>query len=593
MTRDILKVAGLLMLWSGAANAQDFRQTFPQISTMSPTGVDMQTGHYVERGVEFTIGPLTVDHDLEPKIYGANDGSRARRHFATSLSGSSWRWSGPGVNDQFVMLGGLQIKFNVGAYGGFFPFDSSNVGWKMVTSGTNYILTNKSGETYTFGTHPSGPTRLLMTKTTGDGHTITNSYDPSGRMKLVTSNRGYAVVFDYGPANVTVCGYNLTTDAVSINSTCAGSAIKATYALNSLGKVTSITDPSGAVVYYQYDASNRLSCVTLPNSGTCRVTLAYGTGNPDEARPRTDQVVRQTTAQSEVWNFDYDNVENFPQDYTPYYGEIRRSYSAIAGPDNYTAFFEYGNGYLKTATVGGGTQTYNYSSNFAWSITFMSGTVGPFYYSVYPSVATYEEGNQVVFTRDLADNITVRREIAKPGSGLPNRGMFWGYPEAYRWSHPSICNGPDVLCDKPTAFIDNNDNRTDYTHDPTHGGLLTETGPAVNGVRPQVRNEYVQRYAWILAPWGGYQPASPPVWLLWRTRSCRTTAASGAGCSGGYPDETITTYDYGPDSGPNNLQVRGMVVEADGQALRTCYGYDRNGRRISETQPNAGLGACP
>ena len=41
------------------------------------------------------------------------------------------------------------------------------------------------------------------------------------------------------------------------------------------------------------------------------------------------------------------------------------------------------------------------------------------------------------------------------------------------------------------------------------------------------------------------------------------------------------------------LLVRGVAVTADGQTRRTCYGYDALGRRISETKPNAGLGACP
>jgi YD repeat-containing protein len=54
----------------------------------------------------------------------------------------------------------------------------------------------------------------------------------------------------------------------------------------------------------------------------------------------------------------------------------------------------------------------------------------------------------------------------------------------------------------------------------------------------------------------------------------------------------LTTYDYGPDSGPNNLQLRGTVVTADGQSLRTCQSYDANGRKISETGAGANLSSC-
>ena len=56
----------------------------------------------------------------------------------------------------------------------------------------------------------------------------------------------------------------------------------------------------------------------------------------------------------------------------------------------------------------------------------------------------------------------------------------------------------------------------------------------------------------------------------------------------------MTSYDYGPDTGAvgNNLLLRGMTVTADGQARRTCYGYDPQGNRIWETKPRAGLAAC-
>jgi YD repeat-containing protein len=58
-------------------------------------------------------------------------------------------------------------------------------------------------------------------------------------------------------------------------------------------------------------------------------------------------------------------------------------------------------------------------------------------------------------------------------------------------------------------------------------------------------------------------------------------------------DEVLTTYDYGPDSGPNNLLLRGKAVTADGKTARTCYAYDALGNKISETSANAQLANCP
>jgi RHS repeat-associated protein len=128
--------------------------------------------------------------------------------------------------------------------------------------------------------------------------------------------------------------------------------------------------------------------------------------------------------------------------------------------------------------------------------------------------------------------------------------------------------------------------------------VLTETGPAVNpgsgsgagSVAPQKRYAYVQRQARLLDG----SPAGPPVWLLERMSTCRVGAPSGFGCALG-SDEILTLYDYGPDAGPTNLLLLGQAAIADGEVLRTCFAYDGQGRRISETGPGgtAGLSSCP
>jgi hypothetical protein len=73
--------------------------------------------------------------------------------------------------------------------------------------------------------------------------------------------------------------------------------------------------------------------------------------------------------------------------------------------------------------------------------------------------------------------------------------------------------------------------------------------------------------------------------------SYAATGSPAASCTGN--DEVKSSYEYGPDGGPNNLYLRGKVVTADGAILRTCYGNDRNGRRISETSPRGTGASCP
>ena len=192
------------------------------------------------------------------------------------------------------------------------------------------------------------------------------------------------------------------------------------------------------------------------------------------------------------------------------------------------------------------------------------------------------EGNKRKYDYGPRDLVTQITYFSKPNSGLSS----FSETRAYGCS-ADPCSG------KPTAVTDARGNTTDYTYNTTHGGVLTETLPAdANGIRPQTRYFYGQRYAWIKSG-SSYVQASSPVWVLTSEEHCRTSAASGNGCVGGAADEVVTTYDYGPNSGPNNLWLRGKVVTANGESHRTCYSYDGYGNRISETKPNANLSSCP
>ncbi len=201
-----------------------------------------------------------------------------------------------------------------------------------------------------------------------------------------------------------------------------------------------------------------------------------------------------------------------------------------------------------------------------------------------PTQITWPEGNQDRYSYDDRANILQLTKVAKPGTGLTDivRSV----------SYAATCTNR-ITCNLPNSVTDARGNTLTFTYDSVHGGVLTKTGPAVNGVTPQTRFEYAQRYAWLKNSSGSYNQAASPVWVLVRERFCRTTNPSGSSCVGGASDEVVTDYDYGPNSGPNNLLVRGIAVTADGQTRRTCYGYDQLGRRITETKPNANLSACP
>lgn len=195
--------------------------------------------------------------------------------------------------------------------------------------------------------------------------------------------------------------------------------------------------------------------------------------------------------------------------------------------------------------------------------------------------STDPEGMKYAPLHDVCGNLVQMRRIAKPNSGLADNVTI----QTYECFQPKYAN-------KPVMLREPNGQETNWTYSSVHGGMLTASlPPDANGIRPVTRYSYVQRSAWIKS--GASFQAQAPIWLLASEKTCRTTATVGDSCAGGPSDEVVTTYDYGPNQGPNNLLLRGTAVIADGQTLRTCFAYDVLGNKISETSPRANLGSCP
>ena len=150
-----------------------------------------------------------------------------------------------------------------------------------------------------------------------------------------------------------------------------------------------------------------------------------------------------------------------------------------------------------------------------------------------------------------------------------------------------------LTCNKPTFKRDALGNQTDYTYDPVHGGILTETGPAVDGVRPQTRYTYATYQARYKDASGSIVASGQDIYLLTSEAYCidANPDPSGTGCVGG-GDEVVTSYDYGPTTGANNLWLRGTTVTADGQSLTTCNQYDDFGNMIAKTAPMSDITSC-
>lgn len=159
---------------------------------------------------------------------------------------------------------------------------------------------------------------------------------------------------------------------------------------------------------------------------------------------------------------------------------------------------------------------------------------------------TLPDGNGSRYRYDARGNVLETTQFAKPGSGLADIVTSAEYDTS---CSPSLgAANSYVKCNSPNFTLDAKGNRTDYSYDLNHGGLLSITSSAApNGVRPQTRYTYAPLSA-EYKNGAGVLVAGSPVQRLTVISAC----ATGSQCSG-TGDETRTTMTYGSSGGANNL----------------------------------------
>jgi RHS repeat-associated protein len=193
---------------------------------------------------------------------------------------------------------------------------------------------------------------------------------------------------------------------------------------------------------------------------------------------------------------------------------------------------------------------------------------------------TYPENNYVSFTRDLFGNIIEERHVAKPSSGAPDLVKTTTFPVT--------CSNL-VLCHQPTQTVDFSGMVTDYTYEPTHGGVMTVTksAPSAGSPSPQVRYGYSQLNAYYDGGSGSITGSGQPIWLLTGTSTC-LNSASCAGAS----EESKTMIDYGLQVAGtgNNLLPVGITASTGDNVLTisSTVAYDAVGNATTVDGPIAG-----
>jgi YD repeat-containing protein len=633
LARALAALLLIQVLPGGGAHAQDLRIGYPQQFTISPKGVNLQTGQFTYQQVDLAVGPLKFT-----RMFGTG-GSNTVSGFGVPMSGggslsNGWAhnftsniWIDNSTSTPFyhVTVDGTQYTFKYSGGTSMAPADGPALNARLVASGSiqaggttngQWVMSDGSGNQYTF----SGPGYVvpLQSMLYANGSAVTLTYNAGGQPKLISSSLGYAIVLDYN-GNQTIsaaCGYNTALTYVNSSTTCSGSPlVKVSYGYDSAPRLTSVTDVRLGVTTIKYSVTygmTELSCITLVNSQSCAIQNTYS-GSSGYA----DAVTSQTTAKGNLWQYTYTpppNPADVPQaPCSPYWSQGSMIDAAGRGTSAY-----YDRGYLVQLYAPDGEYDYLYPNGCA---TYGSSGIAPVSVETrltIPAFVRKPGGVREYYDFDNLGRITKKAVLPIGGpdpSGLissdptlarcctnimsfsPPTGSLIYQTNYVPWATAGCANVSDAkLCDKPISVIDPNGNETDYTYDPAHGGLLTETLPAQpNGVRPQTRYSYVQRQAWLKTSGGGYVGTGQYVWLLASKSLCKTSAWTGTACAAGSSDLVTTTYDYGPDSGPNNLLLRG-VVEDSGTGtlnLRTCYTYDAQGNKLSETKPLGTAGSCP
>lgn len=503
-----------------------------------------------------------------PYVYNVSVGGKSVGFLGGSRYSSTTSTGGPVGTYTPIIPNGATLVFNGTTPSGYYTFTDSDGSVVNFTTGAQGRIAN-----WTF---PDG-TRLDFT------------YSSAGSVQSVFSNRGIGLLL----SSAQVCAVNLTQSFVTPTSSCPPEATTVTYTytpgvFNTGQNLLASATKAGQTTSYTYVGADHLGCIKEPGQTICKIQNQYGVCPPDPnygySNDNTlrfrDPVTNQQDGggQTYAYSYQFTSCKLFPgqsgysqPDYRPY-SPVTTSVTDASGATTTVEVTTASMPDVVTDPLGRVTNI-SYQGNVGWSNE-----------EVLIAGRTEPEGNAASYAYDARGNITSKILQAKAGSGLPNITLTASYQ--------STCANIKT-CNKPDYTIDGSGNRTDFTYSPDSGGVLTETGPAdSSGVHPVKRFAYAQRFAWIKNGSGGYSQASSPIWLLTEERTCQTSATVNGACAAGAGDEVIVTYDYGPDAGPNNLWLRGKVVTSGGTSLRTCYGYDYNGNKISETKPRAGLAVC-
>ncbi len=509
----------------------------PVRQSVDGNGVDLFLGSLAIQGPKLSIGSAAPKGFEYYKIYrgaGWTDNLIA----VMNIAGPAVSVTFGGVTDGFTVSGsnyiategrGATLSLSGSTYtyiasdGTVAHFDKSRSGYapQYATEGRVTDITAPSGETLTFSydsvTYCSG-------SKPGGGGTICTSHATAYRLATVDNRYGYRVSFSNpaleadpeNPDEFFDLGAWSTPTGVTLTNLATGGSV--------LGN--GFSNAAGQTAQYRY-ANGLIAGITRPGSTTEDVTIGYSGA----------RVASVATAAGTV-------TYSAPVDS----GNVRTV--AVTDPASQTTTYTFDIALQRMRTM---TDPYNRTTQ--WDYDSLGRVTR----------ITQPEQNYTQMTYDDRGNVREQRQVAKSGPGAGDLVTSAVYPET--------CSSA-VTCNKPTSTTDARGGVTDYSYDPTHGGVTSVLLPAPTpgATRPETRYSYTSIQNSV---------TGAAVYQLTGTSTCRTTS----NCLG-TTDEARTTIGY--EAG-NLLPVTQTVSAGDGSlSASVSTSYDAIGNMVSVDGPLAG-----
>jgi len=384
-----------------------------------------------------------------------------------------------------------------------------------------------------------------------DGEVLNLSYDVEDagqflahRPNKVTTNLGYEMHINYHSDVLGEIEWN-TVRSATINKI-GEVEVLAKHTYVGIG-TTNLTDNSDRVWQYSGFGSSmgrsdfaRNFNFRLPNDNDTSIEVKSETAT--HGGITHNRFVTNVTREGQA--FDYQYIAESGKGYDP---NKQFSNLIISGPEGYKRQLGLNvmpsDSMEKSLQINSDIDSLGNTTTYAWQ--------GPKLKSI-----TYPEGNKIIYEWDHVGNMTEQRNVAKPGSQLPDQVITAKY-------NSSICDA--MQCFRPEYTIDANGNRTDYTFDKNHGGMLTKIEPiADSGEQRITTNIYTQ------------------IGYLYRLES--TSVCGTAEC--GTKHEQITKYTYwGFTTLPKTI-TKTNGIKSNSETI--TFDYFDDGRIKYENGPLAG-----